>query len=655
MQWRAHLQPLREDTLQSILYIILAILGLNLLVFIHELGHYIVARRNGMRVEVFSIGFGKPLFSWMRKGVKWQFCPIFFGGYVRIAGMEKEGDLEPYEVPDGFYSKKPWARIKVALAGPVVNLVFAVAIFTVIWAFGGREKPFSQFTQLIGYVDHHSELYQNGIRPGDAILEYNDEPFEGYKDLLFAAVVNGHPANIEGVKIDYFTKEKTPYDYTVTPYESPSIQKGTKTIGVFAAASYLIYQAPAYENLPVASSGILPQDRIVWANGELIFSNEQLSDVLNSNKAFLTIERGGQTFLAKVPRVPIDDLRLGREEIIEMNDWKYGAGLKQKGESHTFIPYNISYDMSVQNGLYYIDDDSKVSRASSLNKTSHLDTMLRSGDRIVAIDGIPVANPVEFLKRLQDPQVQIIVKRGNEPLDLSWKNEDHVFLSGTDWEALKPIARSIGTLSPVMQSGDFHLLEPIKPIRLKDFPMTEKESKNFQESLAAQREAIEKIPDTEQRELAYVRLDRSQNLLMLGVALTDRLVNYNPNPFSLFGSVFSEIARNLTALISGSLGPKQFGGPIFIVQVMQQSWGIGIKEALFWLGAISLNLGVLNLLPIPVLDGGHICLSIIEKIRRKPMTAKMMQRLVIPFVALLIFMFIYLTYNDITRLFGRFF
>ncbi len=655
MKWRAHLQPLREDTLQSILYIILAILGLNLLVFIHELGHYIVARRNGMRVEVFSIGFGKPLFSWMRKGIKWQFCPIFFGGYVRIAGMEKEGDLEPYEVPDGFYSKKPWARIKVALAGPVVNLVFAIAIFTIIWAFGGREKPFSQFTKLIGYVDPHSELYQNGIRPGDAILEYNNEPFEGYKDLLFAAVVNGHPANIEGVKIDYFTKEKTPYDYTVTPYGSPAIQKGMKTTGVLAPASYLIYRAPGYENLPMASSGILPQDRIVWVNGELIFSNEQLSSVLNSNKAFLTIERSGQTFLAKVPRVPVDDLRLGREEMIEMSDWKYGAGLKQKGESYTFIPYNISYDMRVQNGLYYIDEESKVSRASSLNKTSHLDTMLHAGDRIVAVDGIPVTDPIEFLRRLQDPQVQIIVKRGEEVLDLSWKNEDHVFLSGTDWKALKPIARSIGSRSSVTQSGDFHLLEPIKPIRLKDFPMTEKEAKKFQETLAMQRESIEKISNAEQREVAYVELDHFQNRLILGVALTDRFVNYNPSPLFLFGSVFSEIARNLTALISGSLGPKHFGGPIFIVQVMEQNWRVGVKEGLFWLGAISLNLGILNLLPIPVLDGGHICFSIIEKIRRKPMTAKMMQRLVIPFVALLIFMFIYLTYNDITRLFERVF
>ncbi|NRA90074.1 MAG: site-2 protease family protein [Simkaniaceae bacterium] len=636
--------------MQSVLYIILAILGLNFLVLIHELGHYIVARRNGMKVEVFSIGFGKPLFSWMRKGVKWQFCPLFFGGYVKVAGMEKEGDLEPYEVKDGFYSKPPWARIKMALAGPVVNLVFALAIFTVIWGLGGREKPFSQFTKMIGYVDPNSELYENGVRPGDAILEYNDSPFEGYKDLIFAGIVNGRDANIEGVKIDYYTKEKTPFDYTVTPYES-SQQKGMKTVGVLAPASYLIYEAPEYENLPMQHSGIEVGDRIVWVNGELIFSVEQLSRVLNSDKVLLSIERDGKQFLAKIPRIEIDDLRLNLEEARQLSDWKYAAGISKKEASPYFIPYNLTYDMRVQNGLYFIDDDSKVSRASSLSKTSQLDTMLRSGDRIIAVDNITVNSPVELLKRLQANDVQIIVEREKTPLPVSWKTEDKAFLSETDYEAVEPIAQSIGTANPLTQNGDFHLLKPVTPIRLKDFPMTEKESERFKESLAKQYEAIEKITDPEQKELALAQVEASQNRLVLGALLTDRFVNFNPNPIALFGNVFSEIARNLTALFSGSLGPKQFGGPIFIVQVMQQSWSIGFKEALFWLGAISLNLGVLNLLPIPVLDGGHICFSIIEKIRKKPMTAKVMQRLLIPFVALLIFMFIYLTYNDITRFF----
>lgn len=608
-----------------------------------------------MKVEVFSIGFGKPLFSWMRKGVKWQVCPIFFGGYVRIAGMEKEGDLEPYEVPEGFYSKKPWARIKVALAGPVVNLVFALAAFAGIWTLGGREKPFHQFTQVIGYMDPESELYQNGVRAGDLLTEYNDKPFQGYQDLIYAAVVNGHPANLEGVKVDYYTQQETPYDYTVTPYESPLTPKGLKTIGILAPASYLIYNQSIYENLPIGQSGIQPHDRIVWANGEMVFSNEQLSQVLNSGKVLLTIERGGKTFLGKVPRIGLNDLRLSKDEMMEIEDWKYAAGLKEKNSQLDFIPYVLSPDLRVEKGLYYVNDQSKIARASSSMKTSPLDVMLRPGDRILAVDGIPIDRPSTFIKELQSPHVQIIVERGKKRNILSYQDEDKVFLKGTNWDDLLLIDSKIGTNDAIKESGSFYLLDPVHPIRFKDIPMSEKQREEYNEQLEKQWTAAEKISDPEEREQVLAQLDNAQNRLMLGAVLTDKMVNYNPNPFALFGNVFNEIYRNLSALFTGSVSPKQFGGPLFIMQVMHQSWGIGLKEALFWLGAISLNLGILNLLPIPVLDGGHICFSIFEKLRGKPLKAKTMQRLVIPFVALLIFLFIYLTYNDITRIFGRFF
>jgi regulator of sigma E protease len=100
--------------IESFLYVLLAILGLGFLVFIHELGHFIMARRQGMKVEAFSIGFGKPIYSWEKNGVKWMIGILPFGGYVKIAGMSREGNLEPYEIPDGFYGKRPWQRIKVA-------------------------------------------------------------------------------------------------------------------------------------------------------------------------------------------------------------------------------------------------------------------------------------------------------------------------------------------------------------------------------------------------------------------------------------------------------------------------------------------------------------------------------------------------------------
>jgi regulator of sigma E protease len=640
--------------LHTIFTIILAILGLNFLVFIHELGHYILARRNGMKVEVFSIGFGKPLFSWIRKGVKWQICPLFFGGYVRIAGMEKEGELEPYEVPEGFYSKKPWARIKVALAGPVVNLVFALVAFTAIWALGGREKPFQQFTQVIGSIDPESELYQNGVRAGDLLKEYNDKPFQGYQDLIYAAVVNGHPANLEGVKVDYFTQKETPYDYTVTPYEPPLGPKGLKTVGILAPASYLFYHSSIYKNLPIEESGIKQGDRIVWAHGEIIFSQEQLSQIINSGKVLLTIERGGKTFLGKVPRISLSDLRLTKEEHAEIEDWKYAAALTEKNNKLDFIPYILSSDLKVEKGLSYIDHQSKLTESSSGMKTSPLDTILKPGDRILAVDGIPVDRPSTFFKELQTPHVQVIVQRGEKQKRTSYLEEDKIFLKGTNWEALLPIISKIGTKEGMRENGSFYLLDPIHPIRVTDIPMSEEQREEYNHVLEKKWAAAEKISDPEEKEQVLAQLENAQNRLMLGAAFTDKMVNYNPTPIALFSNVFKDVTRNLTALLSGSVSPKQFGGPLFIMQIMHTSWGIGIKEALFWLGAISINLGILNLLPIPVLDGGHICFSLFEKLRGKPLKAKTMQRLVIPFVALLLFLFFYLTYNDITRIFGRF-
>jgi regulator of sigma E protease len=130
-------------------------------------------------------------------------------------------------------------------------------------------------------------------------------------------------------------------------------------------------------------------------------------------------------------------------------------------------------------------------------------------------------------------------------------------------------------------------------------------------------------------------------------------VEYNPNPLALFGKVFEEIWHTLKALFTGSLNPKWMSGPIGIVQVVHDHSMVSLKEALFWLGAISLNLGVLNLLPLPVLDGGTICFAFYELITGRRLKTKTLEKLIIPFALLLIGFFIFLTYHDLTRLFGH--
>ena len=245
---------------EQLSYILLAIIGLSFLIFIHELGHYWLARRQGMKVEAFSIGFGQAVYSWDINGVRWQIGWLPFGGYVRIAGMQREGSREPYEISDGFYSKTPLQRILVSLAGPLVNIIFALIAFLAIWSAGGRDKTFSEFTHRIGWVDPNSALYQEGVRPGDVIQTYDGRPFDGIKNLQIASIVKDDVNRIEGYKVDYLTGKRTNFDYTLKTYEIPSLPKDKLlTIGVMTPARYFIYDKsanPLIEGSPMFASGI---------------------------------------------------------------------------------------------------------------------------------------------------------------------------------------------------------------------------------------------------------------------------------------------------------------------------------------------------------------------------------------------------------------
>ena len=126
--------------LGSLIYFLLALVILGILIFVHELGHYYMARRVGMRVEAFGIGFGRPLYRWIRDGVEWRLNWLPFGGYVKIAGQDNEEADWANPPPDTFYGRSPWDRIKVAAAGPIANLLFALAVFSLLWLWGGRES-----------------------------------------------------------------------------------------------------------------------------------------------------------------------------------------------------------------------------------------------------------------------------------------------------------------------------------------------------------------------------------------------------------------------------------------------------------------------------------------------------------------------------------
>lgn len=645
--------------MDTVLHIIFAAIGLGFLVFIHELGHYWVARRVGMIVEVFSIGFGKAIYSWTFQGVKWQIGWLPFGGYVKIYGMdfgkaEKEND----KLGLGFFEKSPLDRIKVALAGPLANLILAILIFAGIWLLGGREKPFSEFTQQVGWVDPQSELYAKGVRPGDTVSSYNGHSIDNVKQLFYAAMLNSDPLTVKGEKLDEETGKKTPFEYKVAPYQFPGAAEGILTLGITTPARYLIYdrlekrENPLPAGSPMAQSGIQYGDQIVWVDGERVYSMEQVDRILNNQKVLLTLSRNGDTILVRVPRVKMEELKLDTDYREELSDWQHEARMKNKMTQLYFIPYEVSSQGVVEKPLSFIDPEMQELAFPAHPFLQDLDRPLLPGDRIIALDGVPVSNEAQFLQELQTNRVYIVVLRPQSKLEhVFWKKADEQFAEEVDENALNEIVSQFGSAKPVVQAGNLILLNPVIPKTLLDFDLSAEQKAWLHTEVLEQRQKIEAISDPEKRSAALRTLEKSQKRLVLGIYLQDREVNYNPPPQTLFSNVVEETWRTMGALFSGSLNPKWLSGPVGIVQVMQHGWSIGFKEALYWIAAISINLGMLNLLPIPVLDGGYILIALFELISGKRVKPQVMEKLILPFVLVLVCFLLFVTYYDLLRLF----
>ncbi len=184
------------DLLNGIVtYVIPFLVVLTVLVFVHELGHYWVARRNGVRVEVFSIGFGSELFGWTdRAGTRWRFSAVPLGGYVKMYG-----DADATSAPDAavtdmteeqravsFHHKRVGQRAAIVVAGPAANFLFAIVAFAVIYVFVGQ--PFTPAD--VGGVLPGSAAERAGIQPGDRIVEINGESIERFEDILRIVQLN---------------------------------------------------------------------------------------------------------------------------------------------------------------------------------------------------------------------------------------------------------------------------------------------------------------------------------------------------------------------------------------------------------------------------------------------------------------------------------
>jgi len=177
-------------------YIVPFLLILTVLVFVHEFGHYLIARWNGVRVEVFSIGFGSELFGWWdRAGTRWKFSTIPLGGYVKMfgdadasSGLPAAGParLAQAEREVSFHYKRLGQRAAIVAAGPAANFVFAIVVLAVLFmTFGQPYTPAE-----VGQVQPGSAAEQGGIRPGDMMLSIDGRSIARFEDVQQAVRLN---------------------------------------------------------------------------------------------------------------------------------------------------------------------------------------------------------------------------------------------------------------------------------------------------------------------------------------------------------------------------------------------------------------------------------------------------------------------------------
>jgi len=158
--------------------ILIALLVLSVLIFFHELGHFSAARFFGVQVDVFSIGFGKRLWTKKIGKTEWSLSAIPLGGYVKMKGQEDSDPTQKSSDTDSYSAKKPWQRIIILLAGPFANFLMAFFLYLAI-AYMGVPK-------LLPYIDKVSEnspAFQAGIHTGDKILQINGTPIHYWEEI----------------------------------------------------------------------------------------------------------------------------------------------------------------------------------------------------------------------------------------------------------------------------------------------------------------------------------------------------------------------------------------------------------------------------------------------------------------------------------------
>ncbi|MFM9842893.1 MAG: RIP metalloprotease RseP [Dongiaceae bacterium] len=281
-------------------YIIATLVLLTIVVFFHELGHFWVARRCGVQVDVFSVGFGRELFGFTdRKGTRWKFSAIPLGGYVKMKG---QSDTEGVETPDpaavsaedratSFHFKPLWQKAAIVFAGPAANYVLAVIVLAVVFATLGKQY----FPPVVGVVEQEGAAAKAGLRTGDRILSVAGYEVDEYNAIFLALQVDVSEI------VDIVIKRG---GETLTLQAKPDLTSQTGWLGnvdTFRDLKFTPFVAPIIGEINKGSgaekAGLKSGDRILSLAGQPIGDFAEISGIVQKSKGApvdLIVERDNQ-------------------------------------------------------------------------------------------------------------------------------------------------------------------------------------------------------------------------------------------------------------------------------------------------------------------------------------------------------------------------
>jgi regulator of sigma E protease len=556
-----------QDLLLKIGSIVLLLGGL---IFVHELGHFVVAKLLDVKVVRFSVGFGPRLLGFTRGETEYRIAALPLGGYVKMAGDDPGEAPKPEDQGRGFLEQTPFRRFLIAVAGPGANLAFPVVLYLAIGMLqNGKPVP----GPVVGTVAPGSPAAMAGLQAGDRILSVApsagpSRPIRWFNDLREA--VSPHPG--EPLRFEIRRDGQTLPPLVITPAperEANPIEVTVRgVIGVTPAYAPALV-APA---APGAAGSVEPFDLVVRAGGKPVRHVGDLGPIL-----------------ARAGCAPVD-LEVLRERPVRLpgaalSTWEplVLAGVPTCAGSG---PSLLFADPSLSTFVGQVTPGGPAEAAG-----------MRRGDAIAAVNGRPVRS-----------------FRDVNALAGEFKAGQRVELALGDGRRI--------SLLPVEQSArDDATGESSRRLVLGFSPASRPP---VQASALIAEQVPLRLPVAEVAGHAAGHLWEVTRLTVLGIA----------------------------RIVTGDISFKTVGGPIMLFSIAAQAVEEGWESFLFKMALISVNLGLMNLIPIPVLDGGHIAACAVEGMTRRRLSLRAREIANLVGLALLALLMIAVFKNDIARLIG---